>query len=177
MNGDTKLAALNMTQYDTTLTIGEDALFDVGKVNMTSGWARVYQKGTLKCPSDQFSNTGVWVAAGKFADDIDASGWTGVYYSYAGASTNMDNSSAKLAAQSYVVEYENVKYVACKQAITVSYTDVPGYTAYVSANGGEPVQGSNGSAKVTGPDSSMSIVVDYVADQIDISKELSLIHI
>lgn len=171
VNGDTKLAALNMTQYDTTLTIGEDALFDVGKVNMTSGWARVYQKGTLKCPSDQFSNTGVWVAAGKFADDIDASGWTGVYYSYAGASTNMDNTSAKLAAQSYVVEYENVKYVACKQAITVSYTDVPGYTAYVSANGGEPVQGSNGSAKVTGPDSSMSIVVDYVADQIDISKE------
>ena len=42
---------------------------------------------------------------------------------------------------------------------------MPGYTAYVSANGGEPVQGSNGSAKVTGPDSSMSIVVDYVADR------------
>ena len=54
VNGDTKACG---SQYDTvwtpTLTIGEDALFDVGKVNMTSGWARVYQKGgELKCPSD-----------------------------------------------------------------------------------------------------------------------------
>lgn len=171
VNGNAKVKALNMNGYNAMLTIGEETFFETQSVSSTTGYYRVYQKGTFSCPADSFSNRSIWVKAGDFAEGVDASTWNGIYYKVDGYQTNMKGTNVSIPVQNYAVEYDGQMYVKNNSKISVNYTDVKGYTVYVSANGGEPVLGSAGSASVESVNGSISVTADYVANQISVSKK------
>lgn len=170
-DGDVKINTLYMTSYNNVLTIGAESEFETDEVKISDSWAKVYQKGTFKCPSDKFSNEGTWVKAGEFAEGVDAGEWTGIYYNVERGTTNMKGTSVSIPTQSRVVEYEGLIYARNNSLVTAKYTDVPGYTVYVSINGGDPMKGDSGSALVTTANTVMSVTADYVADQIAVTKK------
>ena len=83
----------------------------------------------------------------------------------------MKGTSVSIPTQSRVVEYEGLIYARNNSLVTAKYTDVPGYTVYVSINGGDPMKGDSGSALVTTANTVMSVTADYVADQIAVTKK------
>lgn len=170
-DGDVKTKTLYMTSYNNVLTIGAESEFETDEVKISDSWAKVYQKGTFKCPSDKFSNEGTWVKAGEFAEGVDAGEWAGIYYNVERGTTNMKGTSVSIPTQSRVVEYEGLIYARNNSLVTAKYTDVPGYTVYVSINGGDPMKGDSGSALVTTANTVMSVTADYVADQIAVTKK------
>lgn len=170
-DGDVKINTLYMTSYNNVLTIGAESEFEADEVKISDSWAKVYQKGTFKCPSDKFSNEGTWVKAGEFAEGVDAGEWAGIYYNVERGTTNMKGTSVSIPTQSRVVEYEGLIYARNNSLVTAKYTDVPGYTVYVSINGGDPVKGDSGSALVVTANTVMSATADYVADQIAVTKK------
>lgn len=170
-DGDVKINTLYMTSYNNVLTIGAESEFETNEVKISDSWAKVYQKGTFKCPSDKFSNEGTWVKAGEFAEGVDAGEWTGIYYNVERGNTNMKGTSVSIPTQSRVVEYEGLIYARNNSLVTAEYTDVPGYTVYVSINGGDPIKGDSGSALVATANTVMSATADYVADQIAVTKK------
>lgn len=170
-DGDVRVKTLYMANYNALLTIGAESVFEADEVKISDSWSKVYQKGTFKCPSDKFSNTGTWVKIGQFAEDVDASKWSGIYYNVEGGSTNMKGTTVYIPTQSGVVEYDGLIYAKNNTLVSAKYTNVPGYTVYVSINGGEPVKGSSGSAQISTANTVMSVTADYVADQIAVAKE------
>lgn len=170
-DGDVKINTLYMTSYNNVLTIGAESEFETNEVKISDSWAKVYQKGTFKCPSDKFSNEGTWVKAGEFAEGVDAGEWAGIYYNVERGTTNMKGTSVSIPTQSRVVEYEGLIYARNNSLVTAEYTDVPGYTVYVSINGGDPIKGDSGSAQVATANTVMSATADYVADQIAVTKK------
>lgn len=170
-DGDVKINTLYMTSYNNVLTIGAESEFETDEVKISDSWAKVYQKGTFKCPSDKFSNEGTWVKAGEFAEGVDAGEWAGIYYNVERGTTNMKGTSVSIPTQSRVVEYEGLIYARNNSLVTAKYTDVPGYTVYVSINGGDPMKGDSGSALVATANTVMSVTADYVADQIAVTKK------
>ena len=170
-DGDVKINTLYMTSYNNVLIIGAESEFETDEVKISDSWAKVYQKGTFKCPSDKFSNEGTWVKAGEFAEGVDAGEWAGIYYNVERGTTNMKGTSVSIPTQSRVVEYEGLIYARNNSLVTAEYTDVPGYTVYVSINGGDPIKGDSGSAQVATANTVMSATADYVADQIAVTKK------
>lgn len=170
-DGDVKINTLYMTSYNNVLIIGAESEFETDEVKISDSWAKVYQKGTFKCPSDKFSNEGTWVKAGEFAEGVDAGEWAGIYYNVERGTTNMKGTSVSIPTQSRVVEYEGLIYARNNSLVTAKYTDVPGYTVYVSINGGDPMKGDSGSALVATANTVMSATADYVADQIAVTKK------
>lgn len=170
-DGDVKINTLYMTSYNNVLIIGAESEFETDEVKISDSWAKVYQKGTFKCPSDKFSNEGTWVKAGEFAEGVDAGEWAGIYYNVERGTTNMKGTSVSIPTQSRVVEYEGLIYARNNSLVTAKYTDVPGYTVYVSINGGDPIKGDSGSALVATANTVMSATADYVADQIAVTKK------
>lgn len=170
-DGNVKINTLYMTSYNNVLIIGAESEFETDEVKISDSWAKVYQKGTFKCPSDKFSNEGTWVKAGEFAEGVDAGEWAGIYYNVERGTTNMKGTSVSIPTQSRVVEYEGLIYARNNSLVTAEYTDVPGYTAYVSINGGDPIKGDSGSAQVATANTVMSATADYVADQIAVTKK------
>lgn len=170
-DGNVKINTLYMTSYNNVLTIGAESEFETNEVKISDSWAKVYQKGTFKCPSDKFSNEGTWVKAGEFAEGVDAGEWAGIYYNVERGTTNMKGTSVSIPTQSRVVEYEGLIYARNNSLVTAEYTDVPGYTVYVSINGGDPIKGDSGSAQVATANTVMSATADYVADQIAVTKK------
>ena len=56
----------------------------------------------------------------------------------------------------------------------ITYVDVPGYTAVLSVNGGEAVEGdANGRCTLTFPQEKSEIYVEYIAKQITCTKQYS----
>lgn len=170
IDGDAQFNTLYMINNSGQLTIGEGSTFDVKEVKITDSWSKVYQKGTLNCPSDKFTNKGTWVMAGKLAEGVDSSAWDGVYYHIASCSTNMSGAAVSVSNQGYTMTYEKEIYAKGGASISVKYTNVPGYTAYISINGGEPVKGINGTASLVAEKCNMDVTADYVADQISAAK-------
>ena len=115
-----------MTSYNNVLIIGAESEFETDEVKISDSWAKVYQKGTFKCPSDKFSNEGTWVKAGEFAEGVDAGEWAGIYYNVERGTTNMKGTSVSIPTQSRVVEYEGLIYARNNSLVTAEYTDVPG---------------------------------------------------
>ena len=95
----------------------------------------------------------------------------GIYYNVERGTTNMKGTSVSIPTQSRVVEYEGLIYARNNSLVTAEYTDVPGYTVYVSINGGDPIKGDSGSAQVATANTVMSATADYVADQIAVTKK------
>lgn len=173
LEGQTRLTEMSFGYYDTYITIGEKAYLDVDKVKLGATYSSVYvyHRGTAKVSADNFTNKGKWVViGGKFADDVDESSLSRLYY-VSSISTNMSDVKAEiLVSESGALTFDDEIYVMKNGSTKISYTEIDGYTAYISADGGDPVTGSNGLAYISNPGKNMEFRVDYIADQISLEK-------
>ena len=170
LQGDSKISYLYMPYSYADITVNEGAKLEVDEVYIGNSSVYVYQKGTLNCPQDKFSNQGRWVVIGDIAEGIDYSEWNGLFFA-GEVTTNKKDTSGAIYSTYDTVTYENVRYVRGNSTATISYTTIPGYTAYVTSEGHEPVIGEAGQAIVPTDQKVLKATVDYIPDQIELTKQ------
>ena len=131
----------------------------------------IYLKGVVSAKN--CSNKAKWIVAGTFGAGTDISDWSNLYFKIT-ASSNLGIDPFNYADYCYSLAREDgdgSDYFLCgniKQ--NVKYKDIAGYTAVLSLNDGEAVEGTSGRCLMTIPQEEMTLYVSYIPKQISCKK-------
>lgn len=158
------------------VTIEEDAKLTADDIKAQNTSGKILHKGVVS--GKTFSSTAKWLVIGSFAEDTDISDWSKLYFKVT-ATSNMEGITGYSSAEDFGwsdgedgdgLDY----YLPGNTTQNITYVDVPGYTAVLSVNGGEAVEGdANGRCALTFPQEKSEIYVEYIAKQITCTKQYS----
>ena len=158
------------------VTIEEDAKLTADDIKAQNTSGKILHKGVVS--GKTFSSTAKWLVVGSFAEDTDISDWSKLYFKVT-ATSNMEGITGYSSAEDFGwsdsedgngLDY----YLPGNTTQNITYVDVPGYTAVLSVNGGEAVEGdANGRCTLTFPQEKSEIYVEYIAKQITCTKQYS----
>ena len=136
------------------VTIEEDAKLTADDIKAQNTSGKILHKGVVS--GKTFSSTAKWLVIGSFAEDTDISDWSKLYFKVT-ATSNMEGITGYSSAEDFGwsdsedgngLDY----YLPGNTTQNITYVDVPGYTAVLSVNGGEAVEGdANGRCALTFP--------------------------
>lgn len=158
------------------VTIEEDAKLTADDIKAQNTSGKIIHKGVVS--GKTFNSTAKWLVIGSFAEDTDISDWSKLYFKVT-ATSNMEGITGYSSAEDFGwsdsedgngLDY----YLPGNTTQNITYVDVPGYTAVLSVNGGEAVEGdANGRCTLTFPQEKSEIYVEYIAKQITCTKQYS----
>lgn len=158
------------------VTIEEDAKLTADDIKAQNTSGKILHKGVVS--GKTFSSTAKWLVIGSFAEDTDISDWSKLYFKVT-ATSNMEGITGYSSAEDFGwsdgedgdgLDY----YLPGNTTQNITYVDVPGYTAVLSVNGGEAIEGdANGRCALTFPQEKSEIYVEYIAKQITCTKQYS----
>lgn len=158
------------------VTIEEDAKLTADDIKAQNTSGKIIHKGVVS--GKTFNSTAKWLVIGSFAEDTDISDWSKLYFKVT-ATSNMEGITGYSSAEDFGwsdsedgngLDY----YLPGNTTQNITYVDVPGYTAVLSVNGGEAVEGdANGRCALTFPQEKSEIYVEYIAKQITCTKQYS----